>query len=106
MTGRRIHVASGRTYYLKYNPPKVEGVDDETGEALIQRDDDKEVTVRKRLDIYQSQTRPLVDYYTSWAAIGDAQALRYARIRGKSSVDEVTARAIQALGLGHQSLPS
>ena len=97
MSGRRVHVASGRTYHVKFNPPKVEGVDDETGEPLIQRDDDKEETVRKRLDVYQSQTRPLVDYYSSWAATGDAQAPRYARIGGTGSVDEITARAFAAL---------
>ena len=72
MSGRRVHVASGRTYHVKYNPPKVDNVDDETGEALIQRDDDKEDTVRKRLDVYSQQTRPLVDYYSDWAAKGDA----------------------------------
>jgi adenylate kinase len=73
-------------------------VDDETGEALIQRDDDKEETVRKRLQVYQSQTRPLVDYYASWAATGDAQAPRYAKISGQGSVDEITGRALEALG--------
>ncbi len=98
MAGRRVHVASGRTYHVKFNPPKAEGVDDETGEALIQRDDDKEETVRKRLQVYQSQTRPLVDYYASWAATGDAQAPRYAKISGQGSVDEITTRALEALG--------
>jgi adenylate kinase len=97
MSGRRVHVASGRTYHVKFNPPKVAGVDDATGEPLIQRDDDKEETVRKRLDVYQKQTRPLVDYYSSWAATGDAQAPRYARISGTGSVDEITARAFAAL---------
>src|SRR5574343_1065542 len=66
MSGRRVHVASGRTYHVTYNPPKVEGKDDETGEDLIQRDDDKEETVRKRLDVYHSQTKPLVTFYTNW----------------------------------------
>jgi adenylate kinase len=98
MAGRRVHVASGRTYHVKFNPPKNEGVDDETGEALIQRDDDKEETVRKRLQVYQSQTRPLVDYYASWAATGDAAAPRYARISGLGTVDEITGRAMEALG--------
>ena len=97
MAGRRVHVASGRTYHVKFNPPKNEGVDDETGEALIQRDDDKEETVRKRLQVYQSQTRPLVDYYASWAATGDTQAPRYAKISGLGTVDEITARALSAL---------
>jgi hypothetical protein len=82
MSGRRVHPASGRTYHVKFNPPKVAGKDDVTGEPLIQRDDDKEETVRKRLEVYQQQTRPLVDYYAQWAATGDAQAPRYARISG------------------------
>jgi adenylate kinase len=98
MSGRRAHVASGRTYHVKFNPPKVEGIDDVTGEALIQRDDDKEETVRKRLDVYQRQTRPLVDYYGQWAATGDAGAPRYARISGTGTVDELTARVMGALG--------
>ena len=74
MSGRRVHVASGRTYHVKYNPPKVAGKDDETGEDLIQRDDDQEATVRKRLEVYDQQTRPLVDYYSNWANGGDASA--------------------------------
>jgi len=98
MSGRLFHVASGRSYHLKFNPPKVAGHDDLTGDALIQRDDDKEETVRKRLDVYQSQTRPLVDYYSHWAATGDAQAPRYARISGVGSVEEITARVTAALG--------
>ena len=97
MSGRRAHLASGRTYHVKFNPPKVEGIDDVTGEPLIQRDDDKEETVRKRLEVYQSQTRPLVDYYSGWAATGDAQAPRYARISGTGPVDEITSRAFAAL---------
>jgi adenylate kinase len=99
MGGRRVHVASGRTYHVKFNPPKLEGRDDATGEPLIQRDDDKEETVRKRLQVYQSQTRPLVDYYSKWAAQGDAMAPRYARIAGTGSVEEITARALAALGV-------
>ena len=98
MSGRRVHVASGRTYHVVFNPPKVAGKDDATGEDLIQRDDDKEETVRKRLSVYQSQTRPLVDYYAQWAATGDARAPRYAKISGMGSVDEITARALAALG--------
>ena len=97
MSGRRVHVASGRTYHVVFNPPKVEGKDDVTGEDLIQRDDDKEETVRKRLDVYQSQTRPLVDYYSSWAATGDDNAPKYRAIAGVGSVDEITARALAAL---------
>ena len=98
MSGRRVHVASGRTYHVKFNPPKTEGKDDVTGEELIQRADDAEETVRKRLDVYHSQTRPLVDYYSQWAATGDAQAPRYAKIAGVGTVEEITARALQALG--------
>ncbi len=97
MSGRRVHQPSGRTYHLKFNPPQVAGKDDLTGEDLIQRDDDSEATVRHRLTVYQSQTRPLVEYYATWAASGDAQAPRYARIAGLGTVDEITARAMQAL---------
>ncbi len=97
MSGRRVHVASGRSYHVKFNPPKVEGLDDVTGEPLIQRDDDKEATVLKRLQVYQSQTRPLVDYYAAWAATGDAGAPRYRKIAGSGSVEEITARALAAL---------
>ncbi|ASM77648.1 Adenylate kinase [Vitreoscilla filiformis] len=97
MSGRRVHVASGRTYHVKYNPPKQAGKDDVTGEELIQRKDDEEATVRTRLDVYQKQTRPLVDYYSQWAATGDAQAPRYRKIAGQGSVDQITARALEAL---------
>ncbi len=97
MSGRRSHMASGRTYHVKFNPPKVEGRDDVTGEPLIQRDDDKEETVRRRLQVYQSQTRPLVEYYGRWAASGDPQAPRYARVSGTGSVEEITARVMAAL---------
>ncbi len=97
MSGRRVHVASGRTYHVKFNPPKVAGKDDETGEDLIQREDDKEETVRKRLDVYQAQTRPLVDYYSQWAATGDANAPKYRRIEGVGSVDEIMKKALAAL---------
>jgi adenylate kinase len=98
MGGRRVHPASGRSYHVKFNPPKVEGHDDVTGEPLIQRADDQEDTVRKRLEHYQQQTRPLVDYYGHWAATGDVGAPRYARISGTGSVDEITARVMGALG--------
>ncbi|BDB23237.1 adenylate kinase [Cupriavidus sp. TA19] len=101
MSGRRVHVASGRTYHVKYNPPKADGIDDETGEALIQRDDDKEETVKKRLDVYSQQTRPLVDYYSDWAAKGDAGAKvappKYRKISGVGNVDEITAQVFDAL---------
>jgi len=97
MSGRRMHMASGRTYHLKFNPPKLAGKDDVTGEDLIQRVDDEEATVRNRLDVYQKQTRPLVDYYSGWAASGDADAPRYRKISGTGSVEEITARAIAAL---------
>jgi adenylate kinase len=97
MSGRRVHVASGRTYHVKFNPPKVEGKDDLTGEDLIQRVDDAEATVRNRLSVYQSQTRPLVDYYSKWADSGDTGAPRYRKISGTGSVEEITARALVAL---------
>lgn len=97
MSGRRAHLASGRTYHVKFNPPKAEGLDDVTGEPLIQRDDDKEETVKKRLDVYQKQTRPLVSYYADWAASGDPIAPKYRKISGTGSVDEITTRALQAL---------
>jgi len=97
MSGRRSHPASGRTYHVKFNPPKVEGQDDETGEPLVQRDDDKAETVKKRLDVYQAQTRPLVDYYSNWAANGDANAPKYRRIEGMGSVDDITRQALAAL---------
>jgi len=98
MSGRRTHPASGRTYHLKFNPPKAAGKDDVTGEDLVQRDDDKEETVRNRLAVYQNQTRPLVEYYSAWAATGDANAPRYRKISGTGGVDEITARALAALG--------
>ena len=97
MSGRRVHPASGRTYHLKFNPPRVEGRDDATGEPLVQRDDDREETVRKRLEVYRAQTRPLVDYYGKWAASGDAKAPRYRRISGQGAVDQVRDRTFAAL---------
>jgi adenylate kinase len=97
MSGRRAHLASGRTYHVKFNPPKVAGIDDVTGEPLVQRADDSEETVKKRLDVYHAQTRPLVDYYTRWAATGDKDAPRYRKIDGSGSVEEITARALDAL---------
>ncbi len=97
MSGRRSHPGSGRTYHIKFNPPKVAGVDDVTGEPLIQRDDDKEETVKKRLEVYASQTRPLVDYYATWAKTESASAPKYRAISGMGSVDEITQRAFAAL---------
>ena len=97
MGGRRSHPASGRTYHIKFNPPKVEGKDDVTGEPLIQRADDQEETVKKRLDVYSAQTRPLVAYYADWARAQPAAAPKYRAISGTGKVDEITARAFAAL---------
>jgi len=97
MSGRRVHVASGRTYHVKYNPPRVEGRDDVTGEELILRADDHEDTVKKRLAVYKSQTQPLVEYYAAWASSGDPSAPRYRKISGTGSVDDITRRALEAL---------
>ncbi len=97
ISGRRVHPESGRSYHVVFNPPKVEGKDDITGEDLIQRDDDKEDTVRNRLDVYQNQTRPLVDYYSSWAASGDSNAPKYIRVEGVGSVEEIRDRVLAAL---------
>jgi len=97
MGGRRSHPPSGRTYHVKFNPPKVAGIDDVTGEPLVQRDDDKEETVKKRLDVYSAQTRPLVEYYSNWAKAEPAAAPKYRAISGTGSVDDITARAFAAL---------
>ena len=97
MSGRRSHPASGRTYHVKFNPPKVAGKDDVTGEDLIQRDDDKEETVKKRLEVYSAQTRPLVDYYSNWAQTEPTAAPKYRAISGTGSVEEITQRALAAL---------
>ena len=97
MSGRRSHSASGRTYHVKYNPPKVEGLDDVTGEPLIQRADDKEETVLKRLEVYSAQTRPLVEYYSSWAKTAPADAPKYCAISGMGTVDNITEQAFKAL---------
>ena len=97
MSGRRVHVASGRTYHVRFNPPKHDGLDDHTGEALIQRDDDKEETVKKRLEVYSAQTRPLVDYYASWSEKEPTLVPRYRAISGLGSVEEITERAFKAL---------
>jgi adenylate kinase len=97
MSGRRVHPASGRSYHVKFNPPKVRDRDDLTGEPLVQRDDDREQTVRKRLDVYRAQTRPLVDYYSRWAASGDARAPRFRRISGVGPLEEIQRRVSAAL---------
>jgi adenylate kinase len=98
MSGRRVHLPSGRTYHLKYNPPKTPGKDDATGEALTLRDDDQEETVRRRLEVYHRQTVPLVAYYERWARTGDPNAPRYHRIDGRGKVEEVRDRVFAALG--------
>lgn len=97
MSGRRVHLASGRTYHVEFNPPKVEGKDDVTGEDLIQRDDDKEETVKKRLDVYHDQTEPLISYYSSWAESGEAGAPAYHKIAGIGSVEEIRDAIFAAL---------
>lgn len=97
MSGRRAHLASGRTYHIVFNPPKVEGKDDVTGEDLVQRDDDKEDTVRKRLDVYHDQTEPLIDYYKNWESTGEAGAPKYVRVEGVGKVDEIKESVFTAL---------
>jgi adenylate kinase len=97
MSGRWTHPGSGRTYHTVFNPPKIAGKDDETGEDLIQRDDDKEETVRRRLDVYLDQTAPLIDYYTKWAATGDPGAPRYSKVSGVGTVDAIRQRVMHAL---------
>jgi adenylate kinase len=97
MSGRRVHPGSGRTYHIRFNPPKVAGKDDISGEDLIQRDDDREETVRKRLEVYHAQTRQLVDYYGNWARSGQQGAPRYRKISGQGAVETITERALAAL---------
>jgi len=97
MSGRRVHPASGRTYHVKYNPPKVPDRDDVTGEPLIQREDDREETVRKRLAVYHEQTAPLIAYYKKWAATGDPRAPKYRKIDGLGSVDAIRDAVLAAL---------
>ncbi len=99
MSGRRVHLPSGRTYHVLYNPPKVEGKDDVTGEPLVQRDDDKEETVRKRLAVYHEQTEPLIEYYSQWAHSGDSHAPKYVRVEGIGKVEEIRDRIFKALGV-------
>ena len=97
MSGRRVHLSSGRTYHLVYNPPKQEGLDDVTGEELIQREDDQEATVKKRLDVYHEQTEPLIDYYSDWAAKNEAKSPKYAKINGIGKVEEIKKSIFSAL---------
>ena len=97
MSGRRVHLASGRTYHVIFNPPKVEDKDDETGEELIQRDDDQEKTVRERLKVYHQQTEPLIEYYSNWAASGDSMAPKYIKINGIGKVEDIRNQIITAL---------
>ncbi|WP_333844561.1 adenylate kinase [Pelomicrobium sp.] len=97
MAGRRVHLASGRTYHVKFNPPRVPDRDDVTGEALVQRDDDREETVRERLRVYHAQTKPLVDYYSRWAAEGDPDAPKVIKVAGTGSVEEIRERIFAAL---------
>lgn len=99
MSGRRSHPASGRIYHVKFNPPKVEGQDDISGEPLVQRPDDQEATVLKRLEVYSAQTRPLVDYYANWAQADAASAPKYRAISGTGSVESITERAFAALSV-------
>lgn len=98
MSGRRVHLASGRTYHVEFNPPKTEGKDDVTGEELIQREDDKPETVQKRLEVYHSQTKPLVTYYSNWAATGDAKAPKYVKVEGVGTVEAIRDEIFAALG--------
>lgn len=97
MSGRRVHLASGRTYHVKHNPPKIEGQDDVTGEALIQRDDDREETVKKRLQVYHSQTQPLIVYYSKWFATGDVKAPKCRKVAGVGSIEQIKQAAFAAL---------
>jgi adenylate kinase len=97
MSGRRVHLASGRTYHVVFNPPKVEGKDDVTGEELIQRDDDQEETVRKRLAVYHEQTEPLVAFYKDWAATGEGNPPVFVKVDGIGKVEEIRDRIFAAL---------
>jgi adenylate kinase len=98
MSGRRVHLASGRTYHVVFNPPRVAGKDDATGEDLVQRPDDTEETVLKRLHVYHDQTKPLVDYYTAWAKSGDAKAPKCVNIPGVGGVEDIRDQIFAALG--------
>jgi adenylate kinase len=106
MSGRRVHPGSGRSYHITHNPPKVDGVDDQTGEALVQRDDDKEEVVRKRLNVYEDQTAPLKAYYETWSQSGEAAAPTYLRIAGVGSVDDIRERISRGLDAGSSKATS
>jgi adenylate kinase len=97
MSGRRVHLASGRTYHVKFNPPKVSGKDDITGEDLVQREDDKEETVKKRLDIYHHQTKPLIDYYLSWSQRKEDHAPKYKKVSGLGNIEQIKAEVLKDL---------
>ena len=97
MSGRRVHAASGRTYHVKYNPPKVADRDDVTGEPLIQREDDREETVKKRLAVYHAQTEPLIAYYARWSSSGDARAPQFRKVEGVGSVEAIRDGVLAAL---------
>jgi adenylate kinase len=97
MSGRRVHTTSGRTYHVVFNPPKTEGKDDTTGDALIQRDDDREETVKKRLDVYHSQTKPLVEFYSNWGKSGTTGSPKYRKIAGVGSLDSIKSEVLSAL---------
>jgi len=97
MSGRRSHPESGRTYHIKFNPPKVEGKDDVTGEDLVQREDDKEATVKKRLDVYHAQTKPLVDYYSNWAATGGENAPKHIQVNGLGDMNQIKDEILKSL---------
>lgn len=98
LAGRRVHPASGRIYHVKYDPPKVDGKDDQTGEPLVQREDDQEETIRKRLEVYHEQTEPLVGYYQDWAASEPEQAPKYVRVEGVGSLDDIREQILSKLG--------
>jgi len=104
MSGRRVHPGSGRTYHIHFNPPKVDGKDDVTGEPLVQRPDDLEETVRKRIEAYHSQTKPLVEYYSKWAESGAPGAPRYLKISGKGAVEDIRDRIFAALDAADASV--
>ncbi len=97
MSGRRVHLASGRTYHVKFNPPKVSGKDDITGEDLVQREDDKEETVKKRLDIYHHQTKPLIDYYLGWSQRKEDHAPKYKKVSGLGNIEQIKAEVLKDL---------
>jgi adenylate kinase len=97
MSGRRIHPASGRTYHVRFNPPQTEGIDDESGEALVQREDDNEITVKNRLEIYHAQTAPLIEYYAALSQNGGINAPRFHKIKGTGKVEEIRDRILQSL---------